>query len=595
MKKIPFQSWWELWPDLFAEELHAFQRNAIDHKIVLQRKDILIIEANWSIPDQPPLRLRIGFSSLHPFFPPIVAAPHAQFERHQHLIGKTLCLLTQETGQWNSAQRVADFIEERLRQLLEVLTARTEGRWEDAANLEERTGDPLMPYFAGSAEDDSLILFDGQSVLPPEGHGSLELLVWSRPTPRNELAIEGVLHRVTNASGRLFGNAFSLPTNPPGGRRVTGRWVRLAPPPTDDPAELIAAADAELAKQGVLQARSVQAVNDALDPSFSVTAFVFPEEVEYGRKQSGTGWLFVVQRRSFGSQGGGVSNAALIRGERASEPDFFSRVPVANALRSKNVIVFGCGAIGSFVSLELARSGVGHLSLFDRDIVQPGNSVRWPLGRPAWGSNKAAALGRYIEANFPWTRATAYDGEIGVAATDDAKVVNELRQQSGPFAKILEIIDAVDLVIDTSASSEVQHALEYLCRWRRKPYVLGHATLGLAGGVVARFEPDGGGCWSCLQNHWHDGSVPQPPVDKEGVTTPAGCSAPTFTGGGFDVQEVSLEVVRSAIGLLVSDVYDPGDWSISILRLRDDLGRRVLPSWTHHECPPHPRCCGSKQ
>jgi hypothetical protein len=107
--------------------------------------------------------LRMGYSPLHPFFRPAVAAPNAAFERHQNPLSRELCLLTQEAGQWDANQLVADFIQERPEHLLRALKARKDGRWDDSAKLEEQVADPLMPYFLGTSEDESVILFDGQA------------------------------------------------------------------------------------------------------------------------------------------------------------------------------------------------------------------------------------------------------------------------------------------------------------------------------------------------------------------------------------------------------------------------------------------------
>jgi len=80
---------------------------------------------------------------------------------------------------------------------------------------------------------------------------------------------------------------------------------------------------------------------------------------------------------------------------------------------------------------------------------------------------------------------------------------------------------------------------------------MGYATVGLAGGVVARFVHDSKSCLVCLHEHRKDEKhISKPRLDNTGMVTPLGCNAPTFTGGGFDLQEVSLEVVRSAVGLL---------------------------------------------
>lgn len=71
------------------------------------------------------------------------------------------------------------------------------------------------------------------------------------------------------------------------------------------------------------------------------------------------------------------------------------------ALRSKRVAVVGLGATGSVIASWLARAGVGHLTLLDRDFVERSNLQRQILyGESDLGLLKAdAAAARLREAN----------------------------------------------------------------------------------------------------------------------------------------------------------------------------------------------------
>jgi hypothetical protein len=248
--------------------------------------------------------------------------------------------------------------------------------------------------------------------------------------------------------------------------------------------------------------------------------------------------------------------------------------------------VIGCGAIGSFVAVELARAGFGFLTVFDKDLVEPGNSVRWVVGREFWGISKAAALKSHLLRNYPFTEVDAYSGFIGGATTSEKDIQGA---PHNPVEELRRMIREADVVIDASASTECQQAVAFQCRDLGKPLVLGYATEGAAGGVVARFRADSGFCAVCLSYAWD--SLPQPTVDATGTVLPVGCNAPTFTGGAFDLQEVSLEIVRSAIGLVAPGMYGPGDWDLAILSLRDAQGRRQLPGWRTAAIPPHAQCC----
>jgi molybdopterin/thiamine biosynthesis adenylyltransferase len=585
--------WWILWPTVLDDELGAFARLGIAPRTIHKRNGVLILEADWPVGGQSAsMLLRIGYSPLHPFFRPAVAAPNEGFERHQNPLSRELCLLTQESGQWDSNQLVADFVQERLNHLVDALAARKEGRWDDAATLEEQAGDPLMPYFAPAAEMDSVILFDGQAELPPASHGLMEVVCSSRSSRNNGAAIEGVLRQLKTSGGAALGKWFGFPVGPESTQVITGRFVKFTPPVTTHADELLRLAEAELARQAVLQPESVRKVNETAHGPLSITGIVFPEETKYGRQKNGAGWLFLVTRRAVGNESNGPAETRLVLGERAGKEDIFSRLPVAKSLLNKKTVVVGSGAIGSFAGLELARAGVGEVTFIDFDTVQPGNSLRWPLGRSAWGRDKASALANFIAENYPWTRANFIPVRLGEAITNASALP---RASGNVLAPVFEMLRCADVVVDASASEEVQLALSHYCKRFRVPFVVGHATSGVAGGLVARFLPDAEGCFVCLNEHWKDKLIPEPRVDKSGVVVPVGCNAPTFTGGGFDLQEISLEIVRTAVGLLSEGNYDPGGWTVAVLTLKNEDGSRTLPRWEGYPCPPHPRCCGANR
>src|SRR5512141_198978 len=70
-------------------------------------------------------------------------------------------------------------------------------------------------------------------------------------------------------------------------------------------------------------------------------------------------------------------------------------------LRSARVVIVGCGATGCALASLLARAGVGHLRIVDRDFVEPSNLQRQGLfdeTDAAESMPKAIAAGRKIAA-----------------------------------------------------------------------------------------------------------------------------------------------------------------------------------------------------
>ncbi|MCP3022770.1 ThiF family adenylyltransferase [Cupriavidus basilensis] len=103
-------------------------------------------------------------------------------------------------------------------------------------------------------------------------------------------------------------------------------------------------------------------------------------------------------------------------------------------LGGATVAVFGCGAIGAAVALQLAQAGVRRLVLLDGDVLTMQNIGRHQLGTKYVGANKALAVGREIQSRFvdmdveaiplDWDRAKLDDKfwdttDIIVSATGD--------------------------------------------------------------------------------------------------------------------------------------------------------------------------------
>lgn len=68
----------------------------------------------------------------------------------------------------------------------------------------------------------------------------------------------------------------------------------------------------------------------------------------------------------------------------------------SNIMREKNVIILGCGSVGSLVALELARSGVGNFLLIDNDIVEYHNICRHQCSIVDVGNYKVESLKKRI-------------------------------------------------------------------------------------------------------------------------------------------------------------------------------------------------------
>lgn len=111
--------------------------------------------------------------------------------------------------------------------------------------------------------------------------------------------------------------------------------------------------------------------------------------------------------------------------------DFFARseallgAKTMEALRTRRVIIFGVGGVGSYAAEALVRTGLMHLTIVDDDLVQPSNINRQipatslTIGRPKVEALRERLLSIHPEAeitarcervNDEWLKANGLDG-----------------------------------------------------------------------------------------------------------------------------------------------------------------------------------------
>lgn len=290
----------------------------------------------------------------------------------------------------------------------------------------------------------------------------------------------------------------------------------------------------------------------------AVTGVRLQDEVRW--REEGDAWLFIVQvaskkalAKARRSDGLVDTRAYLAPGMRGGRADLAERVPGLAPLADSTVVVVGLGGIGAPAALEFVRGNVERLRIADFDVVEPGPSVRWPLGFAAVGSLKVRAIADFAAAHYPRCIVEAVPYRIGAV-------------RAGPDAPHEEaVLDALiagaHLVFDGSAEPGVQYFMSELCRQRGVPYVTAWTVPGASGAVVVRVRPDGG-CWLCFQQAVADGVVTLPKQVGDGTLAPTGCADLSFTGTGFDVAQASLHGVQLAMSTLCEGPYPAADWDV---------------------------------
>ncbi len=227
-------------------------------------------------------------------------------------------------------------------------------------------------------------------------------------------------------------------------------------------------------------------------------------------------------------------------------------------LAAGRVLVVGCGALGCSVIDLLARSGVGHLVVVDRDFVELSNLQRQLLydeADAAAGSPKAVAAAEAV-------------GRINAGVDVEALVADVTP------ANVEALVARADVVVDGTDNLETRYLLNDACVKAGIPWVYGGAVGST--GMSMTVLPGDTACFRCLF------PTPQPAGTMETCET-AGVLAST-------VVTVAAMQWTETVKLLVGD--------------REHLSRGVtaFDVWTNDhlhtegvprrpDCP----CCGERR
>lgn len=149
-------------------------------------------------------------------------------------------------------------------------------------------------------------------------------------------------------------------------------------------------------------------------------------------------------------------------------------------IRSADVSVLGCGALGSVAAEILSRAGVGRLRIIDRDVVEWTN-----LQRQALFDQKDA------EGGFAKSQAAC---EHLSRINDDVELVPEVADVTQD--NISGLLAGTDLVIDASDNFAIRLLLNDWAVKNQTAWVHGGCVGG--SGQVRLFSGDGPPCFRCL-------------------------------------------------------------------------------------------------
>lgn len=158
-------------------------------------------------------------------------------------------------------------------------------------------------------------------------------------------------------------------------------------------------------------------------------------------------------------------------------------------LAAATVAVVGCGATGTCVASLLARAGVGHLRIIDRDYVEPSNLQRQTLFDEA---DAAESLPKSLAAA---RKIAAFNSEI--------EVIPEISDLSPDNAASL--LGSADLILDATDNFETRYLINDFAVKEGKPWI--YAAAVAAYGVTMNVIPGETACLSCIFHAPPEGTV----------------------------------------------------------------------------------------
>ena len=226
-----------------------------------------------------------------------------------------------------------------------------------------------------------------------------------------------------------------------------------------------------------------------------------------------------------------------------------------DSLSSAHVMIVGCGALGSFAIDQLARAGIGTLTLVDRDVVELTNLQRQTL---------------YVESHVRDGVAKAEAAADRVRAIDSSLKVHPVVEHFDSN-NALELLRGVDLVIDGLDNFPSRFLLNDACVSRSVPWIHGGAVAET--GTSMTILPGETPCLRCL--------FPDPPAP--------GLTPTCDTAGVFApiVATVASHQVSEALKLLVGRPQALDHSLVSWDLWRNRFTRLPLDASRRDDCP----CC----
>src|SRR3954454_5832968 len=221
--------------------------------------------------------------------------------------------------------------------------------------------------------------------------------------------------------------------------------------------------------------------------------------------------------------------------------------------------ICGCGALGTVLANHLARAGVGHLRVVDRDFIETHNLQRQILLDE-----------QDVADNLPKAEAAARKlRQINSTITVEP-VVTDI-----DHTNILDLVEGADLILDGTDNFETRYLINDAAVKLGKPWIFG-GVIGSEGQTMT-IRPGATPCLRCLIET-------SPPPGMTPTCETAGVLGPAVAViASFEAVE-ALKILTGATAALNTELImvDIWDWTFRRLKIAGLLGKVDCPCCKHH-------------
>ena len=245
-----------------------------------------------------------------------------------------------------------------------------------------------------------------------------------------------------------------------------------------------------------------------------------------------------------------------------------------NILKSKNVSIIGCGALGSEVADSLNKAGIGKILLVDKDIIEAHNVIRHILGINEVSLPKVYGMSKHLILHNPFTDADIRYLDILTSELKDYIPIGAIG-----ISTIAD--DNIEAFLNEQAVNEER--IVFYCR-------------ALRGGKAARIFrviPQQDACKTCLSIYSKEKESPFINIeeDEELPVITNECNNPIRPASAADLKTIAGVFSRIIIDFLHGVNIDINHWIWSTESLEKlKLSSKSKGSINIANLQPHPSC-----